>query len=115
MIPDFKTFINETIWGDINRRSQGNQVKKEDKTNIDSIKPVDVGASVLWADRDLEKQGEYLFAFDEIPPINSNGWRLPTMDEINELEKVLFGEEEKMYISKDAFDYRIIPLNEIHD
>ena len=21
----------------------------------------------------------------------------------------------KMYISKDAFDYRIIPLNEIHD
>lgn len=34
MIPDFKTFINESIWGDINRRSQGNQVKKEDDINL---------------------------------------------------------------------------------
>lgn len=106
MIPDFKTFISESIWADIHRRSNGTQTKKEDKTNIDELKPVDIGTSVLWADRDLEKYGEYLFAFDEIPPINSNEWRLPTIDEINELENALFGEKEKIYISKNAYTLR---------
>ena len=30
MIPDFKTYIKESIWGDIRRRGNGTDVKKED-------------------------------------------------------------------------------------
>lgn len=30
MIPDFKTYINETVWGDIRRRGNGTDVKQED-------------------------------------------------------------------------------------
>ena len=30
MIPDFKTYINESVWGDIRKRGLGNDVKKED-------------------------------------------------------------------------------------
>lgn len=102
MIPDFKTFIGESVWADIHKRSNGQKVRSEDATNIDSIKPVDIGASVLWADRDLEKQGEYLFAFDEIQ-IDNNEWRLPTKEEIDELENIFFGETEQVYYSKNAY------------
>ena len=33
MIPDFKTFIKESIWSDIQDRSMGNTVRKEDSVN----------------------------------------------------------------------------------
>ena len=33
MIPDFKTFINESIWSDIQDRSAGDTVRKEDDIN----------------------------------------------------------------------------------
>ena len=111
MIPDFKTFVNESVWVDIHKRSNGIKTRKEDATNIDSIKPVDIGASVLWADRDLEKQGEYLFAFDEIPPINSKEWRLPTKEEIDELELKFFGEAVEVYHSEHSYSLQYIKSN----
>lgn len=33
MVKKFSEFINESIWADMNRRSQGNQVRKEDDVN----------------------------------------------------------------------------------
>ena len=33
MIPDFKTYIKESIWGDIRKRGNGTDVKKEDDVN----------------------------------------------------------------------------------
>ena len=35
MIPDFKTYIEESIWSNINKRSEGNLDRKED--NIDGL------------------------------------------------------------------------------
>ena len=33
MIPDFKTFIKESIWSDIQDRSSGEVMRKEDDVN----------------------------------------------------------------------------------
>ena len=46
--------INESTWGEMRQRSSGQIIRKEDDiTNIKSLEPVDMGVSVLWADRDL--------------------------------------------------------------
>ncbi len=37
MIPDFKTYIGESVWNDIRRRSNGTDVKKED--DVDFLEP----------------------------------------------------------------------------
>ena len=34
MIPDFKTFIKESIWSDMQDRSSGQEIRKEDDNNI---------------------------------------------------------------------------------
>lgn len=34
MIPDFKTYIRESFWGDVHRRSRGDEVRKEDDINL---------------------------------------------------------------------------------
>lgn len=34
MIPDFKTYIGESVWADIHRRSNGTQERKEDDVNL---------------------------------------------------------------------------------
>ena len=33
MIPDFKTYITESTWGDMRRRAEGEQIRKEDDVN----------------------------------------------------------------------------------
>lgn len=33
MIPDFKTYIGESVWGDIRRRGNGSEIKQEDNIN----------------------------------------------------------------------------------
>ena len=33
MIPDFKTFVNESVWADMHKRSNGSLVRKEDELN----------------------------------------------------------------------------------
>jgi len=37
MIPDFKTFINESVWVDMHKRSNGSLERKEDKLSIDEM------------------------------------------------------------------------------
>ena len=37
MIPDFKTYLKESIWSNINKRSEGNLERKEDKLSIDEM------------------------------------------------------------------------------
>ena len=66
--------INETIWGRSMERALGNETRKEDDLGFDALKPLDLGLSVLWADRDLKRP----LSMGEIKKIKfPNGWRLP--------------------------------------
>ena len=98
MIPDFKTYLRESIWSDMQDRGNGEITKKEDDyTNINELEPIDMGGSVLWADDDLRwknpDDGEedywftYLEALVEIDRTNK-GWRLPTVEEVAELDTI---------------------------
>lgn len=81
--------LDESAWGDMMRRGSGEIIRKEDATtNINDIKPIDMGLSVLWADKDLEskKDDSCYFAYDDIENlIKNSGWRLPTKEETLEL------------------------------
>lgn len=80
--------INESTWGEMRQRSSGQIIRKEDDiTNIKSLEPVDMGVSVLWADRDLEmKDGNCYFDYNEVNNIIKNSkWRIPTKQESYEL------------------------------
>lgn len=100
--------LSESIWGDIRKRADGIDQRKEDKGNIDDIKPIDAGGSVLWADRDFEIGGEYLFSMKEVEEFlkNAKGWRLPTKKEAEELGDIYgkFGAEK-------YFDYLSLKFN----
>ena len=88
MIPDFKTYIKESIWSDIQDRSSGETVRKEDEVgNLHELKPIDMGGSVLWADKNLICDGDELFTFHEAYElIKNSNWRLPTREEVAELD-----------------------------
>ena len=77
--------ITESIWSDIQDRSSGETIRKEDKFNPDYV---DFGddTTVYWAIDNLEIDGEGKFYFDDIKDYNNNGWRLPTVDEVNQLK-----------------------------
>lgn len=79
--------INESTWGDMRKRSSGEQIRKEDtiKTNIKDISPVDIGVSVLWADKDLEVNGDTFVYIDQVKGFEKDGWRLPSQKEADEL------------------------------
>ena len=81
--------VNESIWSDIQDRSAGDTIRKEDEIgNIRDLKPVDMGVSVLWADRDLESDENVYFSFlDANKIIKNSGWRLPTFNEMSELTR----------------------------
>ena len=85
-----KKIVNESIWSDIQDRSAGDTIRKEDEivSNIKELKPVDMGCSVLWADRDIESDENVYFSFPDANKIIKNsGWRLPTFNEMIELNK----------------------------
>ena len=77
--------ITESIWSDIQDRSSGDTIRKEDKFNPNYV---DFGddTTVYWAIDNLEIDGEGKFYFDDIKDYNNNGWRLPTVDEVNQLK-----------------------------
>ena len=77
--------ITESIWSDMQDRSSGDTVRKEDKFNPDYV---DFGddTTVYWAIDNLEIDGEGKFYFDDIKDYNNNGWRLPTVDEVSQLK-----------------------------
>lgn len=79
--------LSESIWVDIHRQSNGDSERKEDEfTNIKYLEPVDLGGSVLWADRDLELQdGTVHFSYEDVANIKKGEWRLPTKKEANEI------------------------------
>ena len=71
----------------INKKFTG-EIRKEDMIgNLQKLKPVDIGTSVLWADNDLCVGGEYLFTFDEVTDmLKGSEWRLPTVSEVRKLK-----------------------------
>ena len=90
-IKSFKEFINESLFGNMTDKGRGETVKKEDEivSNIKELKPIDMGGSILWADKDLESNDDVYFSFPDANNIIKNsGWRLPTWWEILELTKV---------------------------
>ena len=114
MIPDFKTFIKESIWSDMQDRGTGEIKKKEDESNLSQLKPIDLGGSILWADRDLDVHGNDLFTVNEIQKIiKGSEWRLPTVEEAKELNGVhgyyetdgwSFGEDDNiLYFTKRKY------------
>ena len=85
-----KKHINESIWSDMQDRSAGDIIRKEDdNNNLRKLKPIDLGkhTTVYWADEDLEYDGETYFTFDEaLELIKKSKWRLPTLKEVAELD-----------------------------
>ena len=82
--------LDESVWGGMLDRSVGDTIRKEDDlTNIRELVPVDMGVTVLWADRDLEyKDGNCYFDYNEAKDsIKKSEWRLPTKEEVGELIK----------------------------
>ena len=55
MIPDFKTYLKESIWTNINKRSEGNLERKEDTLPIDEMEK--------FIDRSLEIYA-HLYVFE---------------------------------------------------
>ena len=110
MIPDFNTYIKESIWSDIQDRSAGETMRKEDEivSNIKELKPVDMGCSVLWADRDLESDENVYFSFTDAEKIiEKSGWRLPTFNEVAELNKM-------SDIYKNTYEEYILHSGKLH-
>ena len=87
MIPDFNTYLKESVWGDIRKKSLGKEEREENHiSNIKELLPINMGWGILWADQDLEVGGEYLFGFDEAKElIKDSEWRLPNEREIRTL------------------------------
>ena len=79
--------LSESVWTDMQKRSTGDSVRMEDtiRTNIKDISPVDIGVSVLWADKDLEINGDTFVYIDQVKGFEKDGWRLPSQKEADEL------------------------------
>lgn len=82
-ILSFKDFVNEGFWKDSIRRSKSGEKRLEDKrTNINDIKPVDLGFSFMLADRLLELDGEVKMSYNDFQDesiqkdLEKSGWRL---------------------------------------
>ena len=71
----------------INKKFTG-EIRKEDMIgNLQRLKPVDIGTSVLWADDGLCVDDKYFFTFDEVTNmLKDSEWRLPTVSEVKELK-----------------------------
>ena len=100
----YKRKMNESVWGDLHKRGVGELEREEDNIgNLSELKPLDMGLSVLWADKDLEVDGNYLFNFEEANElIEKSEWRLPTLKEVAELG-LLYNKEEYFYDDKSFY------------
>jgi hypothetical protein len=101
--------IDESFWGDVHKRSRGDEIRKEDElTNIRELVPVDMGVSVLWADKDLEyRDGNCYFDFNEASNIIKNSkWRIHTRQESYELFRytTMIKNTEEICIQEGKFD-----------
>ena len=101
----------ESVWGDIRKRGLGDEVKEEDiLTNLKELVPVDMGTTVLWADKDLEYKNENdasYFTYEEVEDIvKKSEWRIPTKDEYIELFKYTkkIKNTDNVFITEGDFD-----------
>lgn len=82
--------VNESVWMDIHKHSTGDVERKEDRLvgAVKNLVPVDLGGKCLWADRDLEIDGQTAFTYDDASQFidGVNGWRLPTFTDIMNLD-----------------------------
>ena len=80
--------LKESRFVDLINKKFTDEIRKEDLIgNLQKLKPVDIGTSVLWADDDLCDGGEYLFTFDEVTDmLKGSEWRLPTVSEVSKLK-----------------------------
>lgn len=82
------------------------------KFNTRDIEPVDMGGSVLWADRDLEvESGGDQYAFDryftcmeaeDFEMKIKDGWRFPTVEEFMELYEPKTGTDMEVVLEDDT-------------
>ena len=76
--------LSESVWMDIHKRSTGEGERQEDAFHPDYI---DFGpdTTVYWAVNNLEIDGEGKLSFEDVKDYNNNGWRLPTLEEVNQV------------------------------
>ena len=93
----------------INKKFTG-EIRKEDMIgNLQKLKPVDIGTSVLWADDDLCVDDKYLFTFDDVTNmLKDSKWRLPTVSEVEELKSKLENKYNKHIIVKTEIDKSLL-------
>jgi len=79
--------LTESRFVDLINKKFTDEIRKEDMIgNLQKLKPVDIGTSVLWADNDLCVDDKYLFTFDELTDmLKDSEWRLPKFSEVREL------------------------------
>ena len=80
MIPDFKTYLKESLWADVQSQASGDVVKKED-----DFKSIDLGdhCNVYFADKDFICDDWDVFSASEIKKLKfPQGWRLPKEEEL---------------------------------
>ena len=98
--------LSESVWGDLRKKSLGQEDRIEDKIgNLKDLSPVDMGGSVLWADLDLEYDNKFHFKFSEVLElIKNSGWRLPTLAEVAELDKLQYHHDSESFWFTNNFE-----------
>ena len=94
--------LKESRFVDLINKKFTRETRKEE-INLQRLKPVDIGTSVLWANDDLCVNNKYLFTFDEVTDmLKDSEWRLPTVSEVNELKKYkkYFGDDKYIFTKK---------------
>ena len=77
--------VNESVWGDIRKKSLGQEERQEFAFNPDYI---DFGdkTTVYWTTNCFSYENQVKFYYDNIEGYENNGWRLPTMAEVGQLD-----------------------------
>lgn len=86
--------IDEGFWKDGIKRSKSGEQREEDKhhTNIEELKPVDIGVEFYFADVDFCDAGEFYFNHEDMLNYKDffakYGWRVP---DYNDFQSIDFG------------------------
>ena len=105
MIPDFKTFIKESIWSDIQDRSTGEIIRKEDKVSYSTLTDKECTVDLLY--KYLIENYEVLG--DDQIILNSGDYKGDTCYEVHipitlsgdNIETELWGDDQKSIWSID--------------